>query len=176
MRVYYLWRTTLSDVSRVTLRRLNMTSPITEQARQVVSTATQEKPASLDNPRASSFLGPDKPAPVRKWFPTGHLAWREVSGEEPAFSDPSSPRPLSIGYPGEQKCFQLVQELFEVEFGPGEDEAKRTGRIEWRPIPILPPAAPVSNCAEIIIPAFDSTLINQAPHIAGPNQVPPSPG
>jgi hypothetical protein len=39
-----------------------MTSPITEQARQIASTAIQEKPASLDSPRASSVLGPDKPA------------------------------------------------------------------------------------------------------------------
>jgi hypothetical protein len=83
------------------------------------------------------------------------------------------PSPPAANHP-----WQLVQELFEVEItgsGPTE-EANRTGRIEWRPIPILPSDAPVSTCAEIIIPAFDSPLINQAPHIAGPNQVPPAPG
>ena len=35
-----------------------MTSPITEQARQVASRAIQEKPASLDSSRASTVLGP----------------------------------------------------------------------------------------------------------------------
>lgn len=77
---------------------------------------------------------------------------------------------------GEYQRTELVQELFEVEFTDDMDFAKRTGRQEWRPIPILPPDAPVSNCAEILVPAFDSTIINQAPHIAGPNQVPPALG
>lgn len=148
-----------------------MTQPINEQARQVASRAIQEKPASLDSSRASSLLGPDKPAStVRKWFPTGHLAWCKVHNgkgliEVPNFYDAV-----------DNRRWHLVQELFEVEFGPGEDDARRTGRVEWRPIPILPSDAPVSTCAEIIIPAFDSTLINQAPNIAGPNQVPPAPG
>jgi len=138
-----------------------MAQPINEQARQFASRANSDEARGLDSQRASSLLGPDKPATVRKWFPTGNLAWRE----SPVYCDV-----------GEYQRTELVQELFEVEFGPGPDDAKRTGRQEWRPIPILPPDAPVSNCAEILIPAFDSPLLNQAPHIAGHNQAPPAPG
>jgi hypothetical protein len=142
-----------------------MTSPITEQARQIASTAIQEKPASLDSSRASSFLGTDKPATVRKWFPTGNLAWRIVPDDEDSmealqFTDHGH-WPTSSGYPAKGGCYELVQELFEVEINLAADHAERTGNIQWRTIPILPADAPVSKCAEIIIPAFDSPLLNQ---------------
>jgi hypothetical protein len=91
----------------------------------------------------------DKPAPVRKWFPTGHLAWR---------------KPLTDSWPSAR---ELVQELFEVEILQEATETQGaafqlTGAYEWRPIPILPPNPPKPVYMGGGRPMFDSTLINAA--------------
>lgn len=111
-------------------------SPSTEKAH-LASVEAQDEPAGLNNSRASSFL-------VRKWFPTGNLAWQKM------------------GYSfGMSDSRELVQEVYEVLF-ISDDEQQRTGNIEWRPIPILPPEPPQPEQIGMFLPTFDSPLLNRS--------------
>jgi len=120
-------------------------SPSTEQANLDLQSITDEA-RSLDSSRASSFL-------VRKWFPTGNLAWNEV----PRYGDDGE-HPVAMLY---GSTYELVQEVYEVLF-ISDDEQQRTGNIEWRPIPILPPEPPQPEQIGMFLPTFDSPLLNRS--------------
>lgn len=105
-----------------------MTSPITEQARQVDSIATHEKPAGLNNPRASAVLGP----------------------------------------------FSRRIHIFGVELGSPQaalHEAAGLGLLTSEAI-----YDPETGTLDQIDGSVVSLFSNQAPNIAGPDQVQPSPG
>lgn len=127
-----------------------MTSPINEQARQVASTAIQEKPASLDSSRASPVLGPDKPATehiagVRKFLEDfgGPEAFGRAFGEFMQVAVPAKTlyEAAGIELPHDELVFNANTGTFEPSDASG-----------------------------------DSNPSHQAPNIAGPHQVPPAPG
>ena len=127
-------------------------SPSTEKAH-LASVEVQDEPAGLNNSRASSFL-------VRKWFPTGNLAWRTIEWRGPGFGSGVFHRRLDRGIV-QGGVYELVQEVYEVLF-ISDDEQKRTGNIEWRPIPILPPEPPQPEQIGMFLPTFDSPLLNRS--------------
>jgi hypothetical protein len=100
----------------------------------------------------------------RKWFPTGNLAWRECSS--------STTAPCSVGDTDKDQCYELVQEVYEIEERGGYGDLFQTGRIEWRPVPVLPsnPPRPQNLSTEQFPAAWTSPLLTQAPNIAGPDQ------
>lgn len=101
---------------------------------------------------------------MRKWFPTGILAWqvlRQGRGlkDKPNFYDAVN-----------SERWVLVHEFVEVAYT--DDDCDYTGRNEWRPIPVLalpPRPSNASRRSDIVANLYDSPLINpQATHHAGP--------
>lgn len=151
----------------------------TEDARRILDSAPvgsflgPDEPGTIHCPRCATIMPGsvcgkcgwkatvDKPAAIRKWFPTGNLAWREVPNSKVVVERPSLISPDS-------RRWQLVQELFEAESCStewGSDTGfNATGRFEWRPIPILSPDPPLPHrLIPGTLPLFDSPLLNQTP-------------
>ena len=152
-----------------------MTSPITEQARQLAPVANQDSPAGLENSRGFSTRQTKPAKPKVDICPKCGLCY--VAGKAPEARDPCPTCRLKARVEHEKAMSFLKMRTVFAEFD--EDGFNPTCTIALASDGTIMQAWHHRDRKELRwkpLPAFDSTLLNQAPHIAGPNQVPPAPG
>ena len=128
-----------------------MTSQITEQACLVVPIATHAKPAGLNTPRASAVLGPDNQGTSLDL--TAIKAFLNEFGGPEAF--------------GKAWAVFVTEELPKSVLHEAAGLGPLTGEFIYDQ---------ATGTFKQIDGSDVSNISNQAPHIAGPNQVPPAPG